>query len=74
MASITLDVRSYHLEGIEPFDAIMTAVRDVGPGERFTLINTFEPLPLFNVLGRMGFTHTATQVGPEEWRIDFDRA
>jgi uncharacterized protein (DUF2249 family) len=74
MASITLDVRPLHEAGVEPFDQIMQAVRDVGPGEHFVLINSFDPVPLYAVLGRNGFTHETREVGPAEWHIDFVRS
>jgi uncharacterized protein (DUF2249 family) len=73
MATVTLDVRAYHERGEEPFAAIMTAARDVGVGEHFILINSFEPVPLYGVLGNAGFEHKAEEIGPEEWRIDFEK-
>jgi uncharacterized protein (DUF2249 family) len=73
MATVTLDVRDFHERGEEPFAAIMSAVREVGVGEHFILINSFEPVPLYGVLGQAGFEHHSEQLGPDEWRIDFEK-
>jgi uncharacterized protein (DUF2249 family) len=73
MATVTLDVRAYHERGEEPFAAIMEAARDVKVGEHFILINSFEPVPLYGVLGQAGFQYQTEQISPEEWRIDFEK-
>lgn len=67
----TLDVRPLQREGREPFSDIMEAARQVPNGEGFRLLNTFEPVPLYGVLGARGFVHWARQVEPEQWEILF---
>lgn len=73
MANLTLDVRPYHERGEEPFQTILDAARQVGPGEELLLINSFEPIPLYTVLGRIGFTHQTSEQAPDEWHIRFQR-
>jgi len=70
----TIDVRPLQVAGQEPFSAIMAAAHRVLPGRAFLLVNTFEPVPLYDVLGRRGFVHWAARRGPEEWVIRFFHA
>lgn len=70
---VELDVRDFHRRGEEPFDAIMAAVKNLGPDDVFVLINSFEPRPLYNVMAGKGFEHRAEQLGPDYWRITFKR-
>ncbi len=70
---IVLDVREDIARGREPFSRIMQAVSGLGLGENLILINSFEPVPLYGVLAKLGFDHR-TERGPEgEWRITFSR-
>lgn len=69
--SVELDARPYQERGEEPFSAIMAAVRDVKPHEVFLLRNTFEPVPLYDVLGQRGFEHWAVEVEPGQWEVRF---
>ncbi len=73
MRTVQLDVRPFHERGEEPFQAIMDAVGSLGPDDAFLLVNSFEPIPLFGVMKRMGFTYSADEVAPDEWRILFTR-
>lgn len=52
-----LDVRPMLAAGEEPLDLIIAAARDIEPSETLELIAPFEPMPLYAVLGRIGFTH-----------------
>ncbi len=72
--AVELDVRPYHARGEEPFSAIMAAVARVPAGQALRLRNTFEPLPLYDVLARRGFRHQARRLGPDDWEILFVRA
>lgn len=65
--ALELDVRGFQERGEEPFGAIMAAARETPAGEMFLLRNTFEPVPLYDVLGMRGFEHWARQDGPDEW-------
>lgn len=66
-----VDARPLQREGKEPFGPIMAAAREVATGQSFVLRNTFEPLPLYDVLGQRGFEHWATQLGDDDWEIRF---
>jgi uncharacterized protein (DUF2249 family) len=68
-----LDVREMQHRGEDPFAVIMDSARHTGPGQILRLRNTFEPMPLYQVLGGKGFAHWAEQVGPEDWVISFYR-
>lgn len=62
-----LDVRE--VDG-EPFGDIMTALEDLNPSETLLLINSFEPVPLYDVLLERGFEHETTQVSEAEWHVE----
>lgn len=70
----SLDVRPFQQRGEEPFSAIMAAIRQVPRGQVLLLRNTFEPTPLYDVLGQRGFEHWATQLGENDWEIRFFHA
>ncbi len=59
-----LDVRPMLAAGQEPFDRIMEAARSVSAGKVLELTAPFDPVPLYTVLGRLGFTH-ATEARPD---------
>jgi uncharacterized protein (DUF2249 family) len=69
--SVDLDVRPLHERGEEPFGAIMSAVREIAPGEILRLRNSFEPVPLYEVLRMRGFEHVTRQQGDDDWEILF---
>lgn len=69
--AVTLDVRPLLARGEEPFRAIMAAAAAVGPGQALCLRAPFEPVPLYDILGRRGFAHQAAQHGPDDWEIVF---
>lgn len=71
--SRTLDVRPFQQRGEEPFSPIMRMATDVPFGTIFSLRNTFEPVPLYSVLGNKGFLHHAVQHGENDWEIFFYR-
>ncbi|WP_336337860.1 DUF2249 domain-containing protein [Haloarcula brevis] len=61
-----LDVRQ--VDG-EPFGHIMDALDSVGEGETLRLVNSFEPVPLYDVLTRKGYQYDAEQVADGEWHV-----
>src|SRR5690606_10544096 len=69
--AVELDVRDFQRRGEEPFGAIMEAVRRVPAGQVLALRNTFEPVPLYDVLGMRGFEHWARQDAADDWTILF---
>ncbi len=70
----TLDVRPILRAGGEPFGAIMQSVAALAPGEGLRLLATFEPVPLFKVLGAKGFAHEAHRLGDGDWEVLFTPA
>jgi len=61
-----LDVR----DAEEPFGPISEALEELDPDETLVLVNSFEPVPLYDVLDRRGFDHDTTRVGPEEFHVE----
>ncbi len=68
---LTLDVREDLRRGAEPLPRILQAVRSLSPGQGLRLLATFEPLPLYAVLGRKGFGHSAVRRGEGDWEVLF---
>lgn len=66
-----LDVRPFQQTGQEPFAAIMAATRRVPRGQVLVLRNTFEPVPLYTVLGQRGFERWTRRLGGDDWEIRF---
>ncbi len=65
-----LDVRDDLANNRDPFKKIMKAVKHLRAGQILHLVNSFEPAPLYSVLGDRGFDHWAEQTG-DEWHIYF---
>ena len=61
-----LDVRE--IEGA-PFEPIMDAIDDLEDDERLLLIAPFEPVPLYEVLDRKGFSHETATPEPGEYHV-----
>ena len=68
-----LDVRPMLERGEEPFKLITIAAREVPVGEVLRLIVGFEPLPLYDALGKQGFIHWGEQDDEGVWRAEFLR-
>ncbi len=68
-----LDGRPQLASGEGPFSTIMASAARVPAGAALRLRTTFEPVPLYDVLGRQGFQHDAHQLGPDDWEIVFWR-
>jgi uncharacterized protein (DUF2249 family) len=66
-----LDVRAAQRAGQEPLADILRAVRVLPPGGILALRNTFEPLPLYTLLGRRGFQAWARRLAADDWEIFF---
>jgi len=43
-------------------------------GQGICIIQSFEPIPLYSVLGEMGFEHETVKISDEEYRVYFYRA
>ncbi|HEU4629984.1 MAG TPA: DUF2249 domain-containing protein [Gemmatimonadaceae bacterium] len=71
---VELDVRDDLRQRREPFARIMAAVDALRPDEVLHLRATFEPVPLFRVLGRRGFAHVARAHASDDWSVWFHRS
>ena len=65
-----IDVR--HLQG-NFFPGLKQKAMGLEVGEGFTVIQTFEPHPLYAAMEALGFEHHTEQAGPAEFRVSFCR-
>ncbi len=70
---VRLDVRDDIRQGREPFARIMAAVKALGPDQVLVLRAPFEPVPLYNALGKRGFAHWTERPAPDDWSVWFYR-
>jgi uncharacterized protein (DUF2249 family) len=70
---VEVDARPILARGEEPFGAIVGAAARVGPGQALRLLVGFEPVPLYGVLAKQSFGHTARQLAPDLWEVRFVR-
>ena len=68
-----LDVRKESRDGAEPCSRIMEQANRLKVGETLQLITPFEPTPLYEVLGREGFTHVSGALEGGDWEVRFTR-
>jgi len=68
---VTLDVRDEIAQGREPFGKIMGTVSRLHPDEKLRLIAPFEPLPLFSMLAKKGYSHVSKQLESGDWEVLF---
>ena len=61
-----LDVRKGLAKGIDPFGEIMATIKDFSDGEVLKIVNTFEPVPIINVLKQKGFTSKVEHISEKE--------
>ena len=54
---IEMDVRPILAGGVDPFDAIMAKLKTMADDETLMIINTFEPIPLLNLLKKKGYEY-----------------
>ena len=71
--TVTLDVREDIRNGGDPFSKIMNAVAQLRLEENLLLLAPFEPQPLFGVLAKQGFAHTAREIEGGDWEVLFTR-
>lgn len=65
-----LDVRPIIDQGKDPLSTIMNFVKNIADDEIFLLINSFEPIPLYTVLGKKGFDHF-TEIINDKYKVYF---
>jgi uncharacterized protein (DUF2249 family) len=70
---VELDVRADIRRGEEPFARIMAAVKGLAPDQVLALRAPFEPIPLYEVLGKRGFAHWTEQRAADDWSVWFYR-
>jgi len=70
---VEVDVRDDLRSGREPFSRIMAAVAALGPEEVLHLRAIFEPVPLFMVMAKRGFTHAVRRHAADDWSVWFWR-
>ena len=66
---VLVDVREDLRAGREPFSRIMSARREVPEGGALCVRATFEPVPLYSVMGRQRFTHHTDRLADDDWRV-----
>jgi len=69
-ADHTLDART--VAG-PPFEPIVEAIEALEDGETLLLVNSFEPVPLYDELAERGLSHEAEQVAEGEWHVRISR-
>lgn len=70
---VDLDVRADIRGGREPIARIMAAVKTLAAGDTLVLRASFEPAPLYTVLGGRGFAHWTERLAADDWRVWFYR-
>jgi uncharacterized protein DUF2249 len=70
---LILDVREDLASGQHPLEKIVKTAESVPKGGSFTLIAPFEPLPLFGVLGQLGFSYESEAIAGGGCRVLFTR-
>ncbi len=55
---VELDVRPILKSGVDPFDTIMKKLQEINDIDTLLIINTFEPVPLLNILKGKGYTYS----------------
>ncbi|MGZ6341012.1 MAG: DUF2249 domain-containing protein [Candidatus Limnocylindrales bacterium] len=71
--AVVLDVRPTIAAGGDPFDEIMVAAGALSPGQDLVIVNAFEPFPLYDRLGALGFDHAAERFPDGDWKVTFSR-
>jgi len=61
---VDLDVRPILDSGVDPFNVIMDGLKNLKEGETLKIINTFEPIPLLNIIKKKGYEYESER--PEE--------
>ena len=70
---VHVDVRDDVRRGHEPFARIMAAVKDLGGEAALVLRAPFEPVPLYDVLGKRGLAHWTERRATDDWTVWFYR-
>ncbi len=71
--TVLLDVRKDILSGAAPCSKIKHTASLLNEGDTLQLIAPFEPTPLYDLLGRDGFTHQSRALGGGDWEVRFTK-
>ena len=66
---VHVDVRDDIRRGHEPFARIMAAVNDLDADAALVLRAPFEPVPLYDVLGKRGLAHWTERRAPDDFTV-----
>ncbi|NOR88522.1 MAG: DUF2249 domain-containing protein [Bacteroidales bacterium] len=58
---VELDVRPSLASGVDPFNLIMGKLKELNDSQQLLIINTFEPIPLLNILKDKGYQYETTR-------------
>jgi len=61
LETIELDVRPSLASGVDPFNLIMDKLNELNDKQQLLIINTFEPIPLLNILKGKGYQYETTR-------------
>jgi len=64
LETVILDVRPILDGGVDPFKEIMKTLEGMNDEQQLLIINTFEPIPLLNILKDKGYNYETTR--PED--------
>lgn len=70
---VEADVREDLRAGREPFQRIMAARAEVPDEGALVVRATFEPAPLYRVMGKAGWAHHTERLADDDWRVWFYR-
>ncbi len=61
---VTLDARRILAGGVDPFDEIMKTLKTMKDDQTLLIINTFEPIPILNILKKRGYEYETERPEP----------
>ncbi len=62
---VKLDVRPILESGVDPYQAIMSSLKELNNDESLLLINSFEPVPLLNKLKKLAYEYEVERPEPQ---------
>jgi uncharacterized protein (DUF2249 family) len=68
---VDLDVRPHLKKKLEPFEIIMSTVKQLKQQEWLHLHATFKPTPLLGVMRMKGYVNKVEQLEPDHWVVTF---
>lgn len=67
LETVSLDVRPILAGGVDPFKQIMAKLEELTDNQELLIINTFEPIPLLNILKDKGYNYET--IRPSEGEV-----